>query len=297
MTLFEADFLQKLDQLSLMSRRAYHGQLLAKRTARQRGMGVEFADHREYQPGDDFRYLDWNVFARHDELLLKRFHEERDLRVDFLLDCSRSMACGEDPPKFDHARRITACLAYIALAQLDRVSLISFAEQPVEQLPVTRGKHQLLTFLRRVEALTISGKNTNLEAAAKVLTHHNPGAGMVIVISDFLDLHGWQRALDRLRYHRYEIYLVHIYDQDESQPTMLGDLELVDIETGQCQLVTIRERDLEKYHQAFVNFIASISSYATHHGIGYLGAPTNVTYDKLILQIMRRAGWLVGTTA
>ena len=296
MTLFDADFLPKLDQLSLVSRRAVHGQLLAKRTARQRGSGLEFAEHRDYQPGDDFRDLDWNVYARHGELLLKRFHEERDLRVDFVLDCSRSMEAGDTDVKFDHARRIAACLAAIALAQLDRVSLASFADGVVDQLPVTRGKHQLLTLLRRLEGLKTSGQDTDIEASIKKLLSTSQSGGLAVVISDFLDVHGWKRGLDRLRYHQYDVYLVHLVDDCDSFPKLLGDFEIVDIETGEQRTVTIRERDLERYRQAFQEFRTAIVDYAQHHGMGYLPAPTDVPYDELVLQTMRRAGWLVGTT-
>ena len=134
------------------------------------------------------------------------------LRVEFLLDCSRSMAYGDNPSKFDHARRITACLAYIAISQLDRVSLTSFADGPVDQFPVTRGKHQLLTFLlRRMEELTTSGADTDLEAATKSLARRRGTGGLAVVISDFFDPHGWRKALDRLRYHQYEVYLVRVF--------------------------------------------------------------------------------------
>ena len=126
MALFDSDFLKKLEYLSLVSRRVFRGQLLAQRRTMMMGGGIEFADYRDYTPGDDFRYLDWNVFARHGELLLKRFQEEEDLHVYIFVDCSRSMAFGE-PSKFDLARQIAAALAYIALADLDRVSLIASA--------------------------------------------------------------------------------------------------------------------------------------------------------------------------
>src|SRR5437764_13692509 len=89
--LFDTDFLKKLEYLSLVSKRVFRGSLLAQRRTMQLGTGIEFADHREYTPGDDFRYLDWNLFARLDTLLLKRFQEEEDLHLYFFLDCSRSM--------------------------------------------------------------------------------------------------------------------------------------------------------------------------------------------------------------
>src|SRR5437764_7211392 len=126
MPLFDSEFLKKLEYLSLVSKRVFRGQLLAQRRTMQLGGGIEFADHREYTPGDDFRYLDWHVFARHDQLLLKRFQEEQDLHVYILLDCSRSMGFGS-PCKFDFARQVAAALAYIALSDLDRVAVIAFA--------------------------------------------------------------------------------------------------------------------------------------------------------------------------
>ena len=119
MALFGSDFLKKIEYLSLVSRRIFRGSPTAQRRTKQLGGGIEFADHRDYSPGDDFRYLDWNLYARHDELLLKRFQEEEDFHVYFLLDCSRSMGFGS-PPKFDFARQVTAALAYMALANLDR---------------------------------------------------------------------------------------------------------------------------------------------------------------------------------
>src|SRR6267154_795159 len=125
MLLFDSEFLKKLEYLSLISKRVFRGSLMAQRRTMQMGSGIEFADHREYTPGDDFRHLDWNVYARHGDLLLKRFQEEEDLHVYFLLDCSRSMGFGE-PSKFDFARQVAAALAYIALADLDRVAFTTF---------------------------------------------------------------------------------------------------------------------------------------------------------------------------
>src|SRR3954454_15058734 len=159
--LFDSEFLKKLEYLSLVSRRVFRGQLLAQRRTMQLGGGIEFADHREYTPGDDFRYLDWNVFARHDELLLKRFQEEEDLHVYILLDCSRSMDFGANP-KFDYARQVAAALAYIALADLDRVAVVAFAGDVVADFPLTRGKARILSLLKFLEGLEPRGDVTDL---------------------------------------------------------------------------------------------------------------------------------------
>src|SRR5262249_45821662 len=152
MPLFDSDFLQKLEYLSLVSKRVFRGSLLAQRRTMQLGGGIEFADHREYTAGDDYRYPDWNLYARHEELLLKRFQEEEDLHVYLLLDCSRSMGFGS-PPKFDFARQVTAALAYIALADLDRIAVVAFADDIVADFPLTRGKARILPLLQFLEDL------------------------------------------------------------------------------------------------------------------------------------------------
>jgi uncharacterized protein (DUF58 family) len=136
--LFDDDFQRKLDYLALVSRRLFAGRLRAERRTRKTGSGIEFADHREYSAGDDFRYLDWNVYGRSDRLLLRLFEEEEDLSIYILLDCSRSMLFGE-PSKFDHARKLAAAMAYVGLANLDRVAMVAWSTEVDKQLPAARG--------------------------------------------------------------------------------------------------------------------------------------------------------------
>ena len=120
---FEDDFLKKLEYLHVVSKRAFAGQNRADRLTPKRGRGLEFADHRQYTPGDDFRHIDWKAYKRLNRLLLRLFDEERDLPIYLMLDASRSMA---EPAKFDMARRIAAALCYIGLAHLDRLTILPF---------------------------------------------------------------------------------------------------------------------------------------------------------------------------
>src|SRR5437870_4319512 len=202
MALFDSEFLKKLEYLSLISKRVFRGSLMAQRRTMQLGGGIEFADHREYLPGDDFRYIDWNLFARHDSLLLKRFQEEEDLHVYFLLDCSRSMTVGE-PAKFDFARQVTAALAYIALADLDRIGVVAFADDIVADFPLTRGKGRILSLLKFLEGLVPSGEDTSLERVATGFIHREQRRGLVVVLRDLYDAAGFERALDLLPPRRY----------------------------------------------------------------------------------------------
>jgi uncharacterized protein (DUF58 family) len=292
MPLFDSDFLKKLEYLSLVSRRVFRGQLLAQRRTMQLGGGIEFADHREYTPGDDFRYLDWNVFARHDELLLKRFQEEEDLHVYILLDSSRSMAFGE-PVKFDYARQVAAALGYIALADLDRVSVVAFAGDIVADFPLTRGKARILSLLKFLERLEPQGSVTDLARMARNFVHRGQRRGLAVVISDLFDSGGFERGLDLLRHNRYEPHVVQIFDRHEAEPQVKGDVELVDVETGLIQKVTITERNLRQYRKIFADYLESVRRYCNTYGIGGTRSATDVPFDELLLRMMRAAGALV----
>ena len=289
MALFGTDFLQKIEYLSLVSRRIFRGSLMAQRRTKQLGGGIEFADHRDYSPGDDFRYLDWNLYARHDELLLKRFQEEEDLHVYFLLDCSKSMAFGS-PPKFDYARRVTAALAYMALANLDRAGIVGFAGEITADFPMTRGKDRILSLLKFLEALPSQGEVTDLARVCKAFVHRSQRKGLVVVASDLYDPEGFRKGFDILRHHRYEPHVVQVFDKTEADPNLLGDLELFDVETGSIQKVTVTERNLRQYRAIFDRFQESIQAYCNAYGLGCTRTSTEVPFDDLILRMMRTAG-------
>ena len=287
--LFDQDFLKKLEYLSIVSKRVFRGQLLAQRRTMQTGGGIEFADHREYTPGDDFRYLDWNLYARCDDLLLKRFQEEEDLHVYLLLDCSRSMDFG-NPAKFDLARQVTAALAYIALADLDRVAIMAFAEGIMHDFPLTRGKARILMLLRFLEDLQASGTATNLTDMVRSFIHRRQRTGLVVILSDFFDPGGFRSSLDLLRHHRYEPHVVQFYHRDEAEPKILGDVELLDVESSELRKLTITEKNLRQYRKVFTEFLDSINCYCSSYGIGCTTTATETSFDELVLGMLRRAG-------
>src|SRR5690349_19492821 len=142
--LFDDEFQRKLEMLALVSRRVFAGRLKAERRTRKKGSGVEFADHRDYAPGDDIRSVDWNVYQRFGRLLVRLYEEEEDLSIYFLLDCSSSMGFG-GKEKFDQARRLVAALAYVGLANLDRVTLVAVTDSVIQRIPATRGKGRIFT--------------------------------------------------------------------------------------------------------------------------------------------------------
>ncbi|MBL8810517.1 MAG: DUF58 domain-containing protein [Planctomycetaceae bacterium] len=287
--LFPPDFLTRVEYLSIISKRVFRGQLLAQRRTMQMGSGIEFSDHREYNNGDDLRYLDWNIYARHGDLLLKRFQEEQDLHVYLLLDCSRSMGFG-NPAKFDLARHLVAALAYIALADLDRIGIVAYADGIIAELPVTRGKARILPIMKFLEDLPTSGQDTNLEKAVQGLLHRGARTGLAVVVSDLFDEHGFQRGLDQLRYRRFDAHVIQLHDPKEADPALLGDAELVDMESESIRKVTVTERNLKAYKELFQQHQISVREYCNTYSLGCTQSPSVVRFDDLIMRMMRETG-------
>lgn len=285
-TLFPPDFLTRLEYLSIMSKRVFRGQLMAQRRTLQSGSGIEFSEHREYAPGDDLRYMDWNIYARHGDLLLKRFQEEQDLHVYLLLDCSRSMGFGV-PVKFDLARQVSAALAYVALADLDRISIVACAAGVVQELPVTRGKDRILSVLQFLERLETADGETNLAQSIREFLHRSPRAGLAVVLSDLFDPRGFEGALDQLRYRRFDVHVIQMHAPSEADPGLLGDAELVDVETGDIRRVTVTERNLANYCRLFSEHQQAVRDYCQRHQLGCTQASTICRFDELILGMMR----------
>lgn len=293
--MFDSEFLKRLEYLSLLSKRVFKGQLLAQRRTKQTGGGVEFADHREYIHGDDLRYLDWNVYARHGDLLLKRFQEEEDLHVYILLDCSRSMNSQATEPelavdKFTFARQIAAALAYIALADLDRVSILGYDNRLRSTLPLMRGKDNALSLLRFLDKLTTSGESTDLASVASDFVRRAPRTGLALVISDLFDQNGFREGIDILRHRRFEPHVIQVHTQREATPDFLGDVELIDVESQQSRKVTVTEKKLKQYKAVFQKFLRDIETYCMTYGLSHTRATTDVPFDEVLLKMMRLAG-------
>src|SRR6516164_7785523 len=152
-SLLEPQFLARLEQLELVSRKIFLGRLKGERRSKRKGQSVEFADYRNYVVGDDLRFLDWNLYARLDRLFLRLFMEEEDLHFTILLDNSLSMGFGT-PTKLHYARQVAAALGFVGLVNLDRVVIEVFNDRLTQSLPPLRGRRslwRLLDFLTKIE--------------------------------------------------------------------------------------------------------------------------------------------------
>lgn len=288
--LFDDDFQRKLETLAIVSRKVFAAQNRAQRRTKKRGSGVEFADHRDYAAGDDFRFVDWAVYRRFGRLLVRLFEEEEDLSIYFLVDCSKSMAFNAQR-KFDHARRLCAALAYVGLANLDRITIVGVGDNIEARLPPTRGKGQIFKIFRFLNNLKPSS-NTDLEHALSTFVAQHSRRGLAVLISDLFDPHGFERGLNMLRYNKFEPFVLHLVDEADHTIPRLGDLRLEDCETHAAREVTITAELETKLHQAFLDYQTSVATFCAKTQIPCFQADVRIPFDQLVLRVFREGGFL-----
>jgi len=289
--LFGDEFLKKLEYLYLVSKKMFSGRIRSERRTKKVGAGIEFADHRNYTIGDDFRYIDWNIYGRMDRLLLRLFEEEEDLSIYMLLDASVSMRIGTPISKLHYAMQVVAALCYVGLANLDRVSIQPFSAELLERLPPARGKGRIFKvfeFLRGVEA----GGLTRLGPTLERFVQQNRRRGLAVVVSDFYDPSGYEEGLNVLRYHKFEPFVLQVFDEKEANPPLHGDLTLIDCETGEPKEVTISASLLEAYKREHERYCAELASFCTRRAVPFFRTHTGIPFDDLVLKIFRAGGFL-----
>jgi uncharacterized protein (DUF58 family) len=286
--LFDKDFLKKLEYLDLIARRLVFGRQQALRPSDRKGASIEFKDFREYSPGDDPRTVDWSVYARLGELVVKLFRQEEELDLWLMLDTSGSMDFGE-PNKFDYARRVAAALSYIGMSNMDSASVVPFTTELERGRPGMRGRGKIFPLLEYLTDLR-SGGVTDLAAVAKAFSRRVRRPGLVVIISDFYGLSGACRALDQLRFFKHQLYVIQVAAPWEIDPPIRGELRLVDCETKSHEDLTITDSMLKRYRGAFERFSAELRSYSMRYSIGYAQARTDVAFDEFLVRVLQRGG-------
>src|SRR5215831_7541124 len=305
--LLTPELLRRLEQFQLLAARRAKSSAKGERRSRARGQSVEFADYRTYVHGDDFRYLDWNLFGRLEKLFLKLYEEERELPVRIFLDASESMTFGE-PRKFDFARQVAAAIGYVGLCGFDRVSVIPFPAQPPHAeiqndvsaaaynlelacrgaMRSVRGKKSAIPFFQNLSNVSARGA-ANLNEALRRGALEARQAGVAVVLSDFLDPAGYESGLTALIGRGFQVDIVQILAPEELSPSAFGDLRLVDSETGGIQEVTFGRYRMKSYQQTVQNFIQRLREYCQGRGINFFTASSNTSLEELLLKQLRQA--------
>lgn len=291
--LFDEAFLKRLELLQVIARRLFRGRQRAERKTRKVGSGQEFADHREYSPGDDIRYLDWTVWMRLNHALIRLFEEDEDLPIRIVIDVSDSMST-RGGAKLRYAMQVGAALAYVGLANLDRVGLTCASAKQHATLPAVRGKGRIFRvfeFLRTAER----GGPTDIRAMCSRVAAESRKPGLTVVLSDFYDLEGAFEGLNMLRFRKHEPVAVQIIDPVEANPAttgLRGDVRLVDVEGGEGRDVTISPRALKAYAEAHQRFCEHLENSCRSRGIYLTQAPIDVPFDDMVLRMFRQGGIL-----
>ncbi|MFO7565991.1 MAG: DUF58 domain-containing protein [Enhygromyxa sp.] len=291
--LFDDEFLRQLELLQVIARRLIRGRQRAERKTKKVGSGLEFADHREYSPGDDIRSVDWGVLARLGSTLVRLFEEDEDLPLRLVVDVSDSMLT-KDGQKLIYAQKIAAALAYVGLAGLDRVGLTAFSGKVHETLPAIRGKGRIFRVFEFLKSSKIGGP-TDIYAGCKRVAAESSLPGVTVVLSDFYDLKGAFDGLNLLRFRKHEVVAIQVLDPIEANPIdtgLRGDVSLVDVEGDESRDVTLSAALLKAYAEAHERFCTTLENKCRARGMPFFRASIDEPFDDLVLRIFRLGGVL-----
>lgn len=280
--LFDLKFLRSLRLLHIMTRRHFRGEKIGHRKSLDRGMSVEFAEYKEYQPGDDLRFIDWNLYGRLEKLYVKKFHSEEDLQVSIFLDTSASMDFGS-PNKFDHARRLAAGIAFIALQNQDAVRLQVFSDglsNATESGYRPGHIHRLMGFLEKLQP---TGRKTDFGATVQsfLVKHRRPG--VIFVLSDGLGTADLHEGLKRLHFRGFEVTFVQILAPEEVNPDLAGLVDLIDNEDGSRVSLQISNQILTVYEEVLREELDSLRQFLVQQQMAYQRSLTSTPFETTLL--------------
>jgi uncharacterized protein (DUF58 family) len=286
--LLSPQLLAQLERLELVSRKIFRGRMKGERRSKRKGQSVEFADFRQYVPGDDLRFIDWNVFARLERLYLKLFLEEEDLHFYSLIDASTSMDFGE-PTKLQYAKQLAAALGFIGLCRADRVKIESLGTTSKNPGPALRGRSSLWRMQDYLAGIE-SGENVSLADGIKNFCLRNPGKGILVLITDLLDKAGYEKALRFLVAQQMDVYLIHVLSPEEVAPDVKGDLRLIDAEDSDVAEITVSRPLLDKYKRMLASFVDGAREFCTRRGMTYLMVNSQTPVETLVANYLRKRG-------
>jgi uncharacterized protein (DUF58 family) len=288
--LIDEDFLRRLANLRFMARRRQGGRFTGGHVSPRAGMSIEFADYREYVPGDDLRYVDWNIYGRLERLLVKTFVQELDVPVYFLVDTSASMRLGR-PAKAVYASRLALALGYLALRSLDRVGLFPFSSSLGECVPPRHGMAQFSRFLRSLSAIDPHG-HTSLTQSVTDFLSQTRESGVVILISDFFGSEDLREPLARLSYRGDDVLAMQILDREEAAPSLTGPVQFQDVETDERTAIAVGPATLEAYRKRFEAFEAGLRRELQSRRIPLFVTTTDRPLERFIHEDLRAGGVL-----
>jgi uncharacterized protein (DUF58 family) len=275
--------LAQLEQMQMLTRRRLAGRFSGEHRSTRHGTSLDFADEREYHPGDDYRRIDYPLYARTGQLCIRLYEAEDDLSVRILLDVSASMG---HHGKLDQAKRLAAAVGFVALTRRDVVTLhLEPAQRPAQRF---NGRNAIGALFDTLVRLQPSGLTDLRSAAGDVLARPGP-AGTTVVISDLLTP-SWEGAIDRLPARNGDITVLHVLARDEIEPGLIGDLDVVDSESGDAVSVSLSPDTLRDYRAVVDRWLLEAASRCRTRGAAYLRVMADEQIEDVLLRGWREQG-------
>lgn len=300
--IFKPGFLRRLECLKIDVKRVH----LATRkggyeSVNKKGTSLEFADYQAYNPGDDFRYIDWNLYGRLNKLLVKTFKEEVELSVHILLDVSLSMLYPESDKKYEYAKKIALALAYIGLSSHNSVRVAAVnspsAETTGRSILQTQffqkltGIFRIKSFLDEIEP----GGEADLQWFLSRYTYENRGkGGSAIIISDFMVPPTlYKRGIGILRFKNYDIKIIQVLGAGELNPFKnIRSGEILDVETQERKIINVTNSLKKRYHALLNEHNQELRDYCRANNMAYTLARTDMEIEDLILKELPKIGFI-----
>jgi uncharacterized protein (DUF58 family) len=292
--LFDASFLDRLRVLALRLRKRRQLMRRGSQSTPATGFTREFKDYRHYTPREDYRAIDWRLYARLDKLFVRLYEETQELNLHILLDTSTSMA-QPFPEKRRQALRFAVALAYLALSAQQRVSIYSMSDTVHQELPPLRGQGNIEKVIQAVSKLKFDGL-TNMKRCFEEYRPNKQRYGIIFVISDFFghEIGSATEAVARVSAWPGENHFLQIIHPEERQPELEGELELAEVETGERRRFWLTKKDVQRYVETFDTFSENLARECASHRVDFLQISSNEAFEERFLDLLVRGSALAG---
>jgi uncharacterized protein (DUF58 family) len=284
-SLLDAAFLRRLDRLALQTSRRLRGENIGARISFRRLPASDFREHRQYLPGDDLRHVDWNASARSQHVFVKMGERPKEATIHVLLDSTASMRWGE-PSKLWAARRLAAALGYLALNHGDRLVIADTSGQAAPFGP-KMGKGQVPALLRYLRELPFQPQ-ADLAAASLRLARTYRRGGLVVLITDLAEIEDLAPVLTPLRPPTWQVLVLHLLHPAELEPTLRGEIELHDAETGERANYDLSPEALERYRAFAAEWGQKVELACLEQGAAYGRVLANWPIEQAVVPYLRR---------
>ncbi|MFT7619439.1 MAG: hypothetical protein ACI97A_003093 [Planctomycetota bacterium] len=288
--LLDSAFLARLEKLDIVARKILSGEFRGDVRTRRRGAGSLFRGHKSYSQGDDLRFLDWNVYSRLGELLVKQFDAEENLNLLLVVDASGSMDFGGNN-KMIFAQKVAAALSFIALNRHARVDLAILPQDKKKGSAPFFGRNAIGPLFQRLGSIEAGG-DFDLQAELRGMVGKRRGRGVALVLSDFFAESGYSKPLQFLRHQGYRVGALHVLDREELRPKLHGRTKLVDIESSKSMKRDVSKQMIDAYEDEVRNWCQGVETFCAGNDIAYARLDTAWTLERVVTQALLRGGVL-----